>query len=147
MLACSASHASDTGPGVDGQGPAGPHGSDHEFMLERNLATADFTPESPSAYALCYKCHERDDVLSDRSPFPLHRRHVVDAATPCTACHAAHGVAALFGAMGQGAHLMDFDLDIVGPSPGGLPEYQSRGPRTGVCTTSCHGVVHEKTQY
>ena len=43
----------------DSLGPKGPHGSSFEFLLERNYITLDFTHENPSTYALCYKCHSR----------------------------------------------------------------------------------------
>ena len=71
---------------------AGAHGSTYRPLLERNYTTADFTSESPTAYALCYKCHDRDVLLSDDSAFRLHAKHVVAGRTPCSACHAAHGV-------------------------------------------------------
>ncbi len=147
LVTCTACHASDTGPSAGGQGAAGPHGSSYDFLLERNLSTADYTAESPLAYALCYKCHDREVVLSDRSAFPLHRKHVVDASTPCTGCHASHGVPATVGAPEAHAHLMDYDVGIVGPGPRGAREYRSRGRRAGVCSTSCHGVVHDDATY
>lgn len=147
LLACSACHGSESSRAVGGSGPVGPHGSSNEFLLSRNLSTADFTVESPEAYALCYQCHEREQVLSERSQFPMHRKHVVDTSTPCTACHNSHGVAAVVGLPDEGAHLMDFDVNIVEPTPRGVRQYQSRGPRSGTCSTSCHGVVHEDTGY
>ena len=147
LMACSACHGSDSSRAAGGSGPAGPHGSNNQFLLELNLSTADFTVESPAAYALCYKCHVRDELMSPRSPFPLHRQHVVDASTPCTACHASHGVAAVTGAQDEGAHLMDFDVNIVEPTRSGVRGYRARGPRSGVCSASCHGVDHDGAGY
>lgn len=147
VMTCTACHASDSGPGAGGAGAAGPHGSTYDFMLERNLSIADRTQESPVAYALCYECHDRKVVLSDASAFPLHRVHVVDASTPCTACHNPHGIAAMQGQPDEHAHLIDFDTSIVSPGPRGVTFYRSRGQRHGVCTTSCHGVTHNDTAY
>ncbi len=146
-IACSACHNSDTGPAVGGSGPNGPHGSNFSFLLERNLETSDRTPESPAAYALCYKCHEREVVLSDRSAFKLHRQHVVDSSTPCTACHNSHGVSAQRATRQGGAHLMDYDTNIVAPGTNGRREYFSQGGRSGACTVACHGKVHDGTKY
>jgi len=147
QIYCSDCHASDTGKGAGGQGPSGPHGSIYPFLLERNLSTADRTVESPFAYALCYKCHARDAVLSDASPFAPHRRHVVDQSTPCTACHASHGISADRGNPVNNAHLIDFDLAIVRASGTGLLEYSSRGARSGACSLSCHGHEHAGSSY
>ena len=147
LVTCSDCHSSDTGPAAGGQGPRGPHGSNFEFLLERNYVTADKSMESPSTYALCYKCHEREVLLSEQSAFKLHRRHVVDSATPCSACHAAHGVSALNGTPQGNARLIDYDTAIVGPGPMGLRGYRSDGVRAGSCSVSCHGVVHDGTRY
>ena len=147
LVYCTDCHSSDSGPGAGGPGAAGPHGSVYAFLLERNLSTADFTPESPLSYALCYKCHDRGVLLSDASAFPSHRKHVVDSATPCTACHTAHGVASLQGNPVNHAHLVDFDVNIVQPASRGLRQYVSAGPRAGTCFTSCHGVEHDGTPY
>jgi len=139
VIACSDCHASDTTPSG---GPRGPHGSTYAHLLERNLSTLDHTPESAQAYALCYKCHSRDVLLSERSGFTLHRRHVVDQGAPCTACHASHGVSALQGNPVNNAHLVNFDVSIVRPSSQGLLQYTTRGSRSGSCALSCHGKDH-----
>ena len=143
---CSDCHASDSGAGAGGFGPRGPHGSVYPHLLERNLSTADMTVESPQAYALCYKCHDREVLLSRRSSFPPHARHLGDG-TPCTACHAAHGVSALQGNPVNNAHLIDFDTAIVRGLESGPASYTSRGPRSGSCTVSCHNVSHRNTGY
>jgi predicted CXXCH cytochrome family protein len=147
VITCSSCHASDTGPGAGGAGPAGPHGSIYPQLLERAQATADLTVESPTAYALCYKCHDRDVLLSDASLFKPHRKHVVDALTPCSACHDAHGVSALQGNPVNNAHLIDFDVSVVQPNAQGLRIYESAGPGAGSCSLSCHGREHERTGY
>ncbi|WP_242343968.1 cytochrome c3 family protein [Anaeromyxobacter terrae] len=146
LVYCTDCHASSSGPGAGGSGPRGPHGSVYPHLLERSYSTADGTVESAAAYALCYKCHDREVLLSSRSAFP-HRRHVVDGRAACAACHAAHGVARTSGTDTANAHLVDFDLSVVGPGPGGRREYERRGPRTGSCALRCHGREHDRTTY
>jgi predicted CXXCH cytochrome family protein len=143
LVFCTDCHASDSGPGAGGEGARGPHGSVYPFMLERQYLTDDYTPEGPSAYALCYKCHDREILLSDGSAFPLHRRHVVERSAPCSACHAAHGISREAGNERNNAHLISFDLTIVRPGVGtGPARYDSSGPRHGSCALTCHGVTH-----
>ncbi len=141
-ILCSDCHASDDGPGAGGAGTAGPHGSIYSPILERNYATADFTPESPIAYALCYKCHDRNVLLSPASAFGGangHQKHVQSAHAPCSACHSAHGVSATRGTSDANAHLVDFDLTIVRPLPGS-PPYSANGRS---CNLTCHGQRHD----
>jgi predicted CXXCH cytochrome family protein len=150
LVYCTDCHASDTGPGAGGQGARGPHGSIYPALLERQYLTDDVTPESPAAYALCYKCHDRDELLSARSTFvvagegiALHWRHVVDQSAPCSACHDAHGVSREAGNERNNAHLISFDLAIVRPGARGPARYESNGPGRGSCALTCHGVTHE----
>jgi predicted CXXCH cytochrome family protein len=149
MIACSDCHASDAGQGGQRLGSAGVHGSSYPPLLAKRYETADYTPESASAYALCYHCHYREGgtgVLNDVS-FP-HRAHVVDARVPCSACHDAHGVSSLQGGSKNNAHLINFDRAIVQPDPGtGRLEYAAEGRFSGSCFLSCHGVVHSGTSY
>ncbi len=155
QIFCSDCHASDDGPGAGGQGARGPHGSSYAHLLERNLSTADNTPESDSAYALCYKCHDRVALLSTQSNFTnlaspvpaLHASHVSMQHAPCTACHNPHGVAASAGNPATNAHLIDFDTSIVKPGPGGAVAYVVAGPRSGSCTLTCHGRAHDASSY
>lgn len=144
---CTDCHASESGPGAGGAGPRGPHGSSYRHILERNLVTADNTIESPDAYALCYKCHDRTTLLSSGSNFKLHNSHVVADHTPCTACHAWHGVSLLQGNATNNAHLIDFDTTIVSTSLTGLRQYSSNGGQHGTCTLSCHAHNHNNANY
>ncbi len=137
-IACGDCHASDSGPGAGGGGPRGPHGSIYPHILERNYVTSYPSAESPSAYALCYKCHDRDLLLAGTSAFPNHRSHVVDRAIPCSVCHASHGVAPQAGLPGEHAHLIDFDVSVVKAAANGVRRYQSLGPGRGSCTVACH---------
>jgi hypothetical protein len=153
MIYCSDCHGPDSTAG--GRVPRGPHGSSLEHLLARPYQTADRTVESPQAYALCYRCHDRTllTVAPARLPpgtapsrFPAHAVHVVQAATPCSACHAAHGVSALSGDRTSGAHLVDFDVTIVGANRQGLRQYRA-GAVGGSCSLSCHGVDHAARSY
>ncbi len=147
VILCTDCHASDTGAKAGGTGPKGPHGSAYPGLLERNLSTADGTPENVQAYALCYKCHDRDVLFSPQSGFPSHAQHVQKSMTPCTACHEWHGVSALQGTPANNAHLVNFDLAIAKPSASGALQYTSQGPRSGTCSVACHGMDHRETRY
>lgn len=147
LIYCTDCHASDDGAGAGGKGPRGPHGSIYAPLLERNYTTGSIGVESPLSYALCYKCHDRNVLLSDRSAFRLHKTHVMNQQTPCSVCHTAHGVSATAGNPSQNAHLVDFDLNVVGPAKGGALQYQRRGVRTGSCSLSCHGANHDNLAY
>jgi predicted CXXCH cytochrome family protein len=144
---CSDCHASDSGPGAGGNGPRGPHSSSYRHVLERNLLTADNTAESPDAYALCYKCHQRQVLLSDASNFKLHKTHVVNDRAPCTACHTWHGVSLTQGNEINNAHLIDFDTSIASRARVGLIQYTAAGIGHGTCTLTCHGLEHVNKVY
>jgi predicted CXXCH cytochrome family protein len=152
LIRCTDCHGSDQA--VNGVA-RGPHGSIYPTLLERQYLTDDFSPESAASYALCYKCHDRDALLSEQSNFrlaapppsgrsaALHRRHVVDGAAPCSACHAAHGVSRDAGTDAANAHLINFDRTIVRPASSGLPRYRSGGIGAGQCNLTCHGRAHD----
>jgi predicted CXXCH cytochrome family protein len=149
VIYCSDCHSSEAAGG-----PRGPHGSIYPKLLAAQLSTIDGTPEAASAYALCYRCHSREVLLSNGSAFNRHQSHVTGIqadrralpGAPCTACHNPHGVSRLFGNATNNAHLVDFDTGIVKPNAAGLLEYQTTGPRTGSCALSCHGVEHTHAQ-
>lgn len=149
LVLCSDCHGSDTSRKAGGSGPNGVHGSNSPPLLLARYETLDFTPESSAAYALCYRCHERDGaggILSDAS-FP-HRLHVVDARTPCSACHDAHGIDPTQGTLRNNSHLINFDTSIVFPDPvTGRREFVDMGTFSGSCTLSCHGVPHSPLEY
>jgi len=133
LIGCKDCHGSD-----DINGPAGPHGSRFSPLLVRQNINRDHTPESQSAYALCYGCHNRASILADQS-FPLHTSHTSN--TPCTACHDPHG--------SQLPRLINFDISIVSKNSGGVLEYISNGPGTfsGSCSLSCHNEDHDGSTY
>ncbi|MFQ5893603.1 MAG: cytochrome c3 family protein, partial [Nitrospinota bacterium] len=136
---CTACPGNDNGPGAGGMGPRGPHGSENDFLLERNLETADNTPESAAAYALCYKCHDRQNILDDRS-FKKHKKHIENVEAPCTVCHDPHGVATQ-------THLINFDTRVVSPNAQGNLQFDDLGDRTGRCSLSCHNKQHNNQNY
>lgn len=139
-MQCSDCHSSSTGAS------AGAHGSDHAGLLVARLSIQDYTSESPSAYALCYRCHDRSSLLADES-FP-HKKHVVDQRTPCTVCHDSHGIASAGGSFTGNVRLINFATDVVFPSPvSGRREFQSTGTFRGTCFLECHNTVHDGTSY
>jgi len=152
VIYCSDCHSSDS---PSSRAPRGPHGSSFEHLLAASYTTGGKAVESPSAYALCYRCHQRDKLLSGESSFSravpggaresLHARHLLfpSAATSCSTCHNAHGVSALSGKPGENAHLIDFDRDVVG----GAARYLSAGDGRGNCTLLCHGKDHVNLGY
>jgi hypothetical protein len=147
LIYCTDCHASDTGKAAGGTGARGPHGSVYAPLLERNYTTTFPAPESSQSYALCYKCHDRNVLLSSRSAFAPHRKHVVDQQTPCAICHASHGVSGPAATPNANAHLIDFDIRVVGRSRSGPPQYDRRGVRSGACSLTCHGSVHDARPY
>ena len=148
QIYCTACHNNDQGVNADGSGPNGPHGSIYTPLLERQLVTSDFQGESPASYALCYKCHNRDSILSDQSFRASnatgqdrgHRFHIVDQQTACTTCHDSHGSP-------NAKHLMNFNTDYATPSSNGRFTYVSTGPSSGNCSVTCHGKDHNGTTY
>ena len=149
-LSCSDCHGSNTSAFAGGSGPNGPHGSDEPPLLVARYDTADFSPESLETYALCYRCHERDQrdgVLTDRS-FTKHKLHVRDENTTCSTCHDAHGVSSLQGTATNNSHLMNFDTSIVFPDTvTGRLEFIDTGRFSGTCYLRCHGVDHSPRSY
>jgi predicted CXXCH cytochrome family protein len=136
---CTDCHNSDSRSSAGGSAPNGPHGSLWRPILERQLVTADLTSESTSAYALCYKCHDRNSILADQS-FPEHSRHIVSEKTPCTACHDPHGVK-------DTAHLINFDATIVYPNQNGQLGFEDNGIFAGTCSLKCHNKNHDRQSY
>ena len=139
LVYCTDCHNSDTGPKASGSGANGPHGSIFAPILERNLAFTDYQSESPGTYALCYKCHDRNRILSNLS-FRFHNSHVVQDKAACTTCHDSHGVA-------NAQHLINFNTTYVTASSLGTINYTPTGTFKGICTLTCHGKDHRNTAY
>lgn len=130
-----------------GTRPRGAHGSRYAPILERNYDVNDPAAESFQSYALCYKCHNRDDVVNDRARTFLHKKHVVDKQAPCAACHDAHGSR-------QNRALINFMLrdrtgkTVVSSSAGQKRlEFVSLGSGRGQCYLVCHEKNHEPESY
>ena len=123
----------------------GPHGSIYAPILERQYDTADNTAESLTAYALCYKCHDRNSILADQS-FPKHSKHL-SANVPCNACHAPHGVRPDASGQHDGTHLINFDKDIVTPNSSGFLYFEDTGDVSGNCYLTCHNKNHPPCNY
>ncbi len=143
---CIDCHDNDNSSAIGGSGPKGPHGSIYPSILQMQYETLDNTPESPSAYALCYKCHDRNSILNDES-FSSHRLHVVDQRTPCNVCHDPHGVSAEQGNTLNNTSLINFDIATVQPNSSGQLRYESTGRFSGSCYLSCHGSDHAPINY
>ena len=138
LINCSDCHTND-----DDRGARGPHGSRVPGLLGADYSLQDGQPESETAYALCYQCHDRKIVL-DSDPFPYHRLHVVDQRTACVLCHDAHGATA-------GRALIRFNeptaITGVLASSSGRLEYSSEAAGMGGCYLTCHGVDHDPLGY
>lgn len=146
-MKCSDCHNNNAGPNAGGTGPKGPHGSTWPALLERRYVTTDRTTESASAYALCYKCHNRNSFLQDGGAFRDHKKHVVDERTPCNVCHDPHGVSGTQGNATNNSKLINFDTSIVTPNSAGLLKFVSTGPNRGSCYLRCHGSNHNPFNY
>lgn len=129
-------------------GSRGPHGSNYPGLLNGRYETSDDTSESAAAYQLCYRCHDRNSILDEvASSFPLHRKHILDERTPCSACHDPHGVPSTLGTPMNNSHLMNFDTRIVLPNSLGRLEYRDLGRFAGTCSLRCHGAEHDNFGY
>jgi len=146
IIGCSDCHSGDASSKLGGQGPDGPHGSIYASLLIRNYQTQDRTPESPSAYALCYSCHDRTSILADES-FTEHRLHISENGTPCSACHDPHGISFTQGSSDNNSHLINFDTSIVFPNSNNDFRFEDRGNQAGACFLACHNSNHDDLSY
>jgi predicted CXXCH cytochrome family protein len=128
----------------DASGARGPHGSSVRHLLKANYVTTDGIRESPTTYALCYRCHNREAVLRD-SRFEEHREHIDNEDISCASCHNPHG------SVGNRA-LIRFGSGL--PTPGVAPsartgrlEFISTSPGSGACYLTCHGEDHDPKTY
>jgi hypothetical protein len=117
------------------------------LLLERQYLVADNTAESAANYALCYKCHDRTNILSNATgSFREHNLHIVSVRAPCNACHDPHGVSSTQGTVANNARLINFDTSIVRPQ-GGVTRWTRVGTTGGSCTLLCHGKTHNPLTY
>jgi predicted CXXCH cytochrome family protein len=149
VIGCTDCHDSDTGPKAPtpGTGPAGPHGSSFKHLLAgRYDMDNQNTTESASAYALCYKCHDRTIVLSNLS-CREHDRHVRSENASCSICHDPHGISSAQGTTTNNAHLINFDKRFVTPSSSGVLRWDQTSLGKGRCYLTCHGKNHNPESY
>lgn len=119
----------------DPGGVRGPHGSEYDGMLRFFYQTED-GPESPFAYELCYQCHDRGNILGDKS-FKAHSRHILYANVSCASCHDPHGSQ-------LNPHLIEFNPEVLDQ---GAPTYMPGAGGRPKCFLSCHGVDHNDAFY
>jgi hypothetical protein len=154
-ILCTDCHNSDDNREFGGSGPNGPHGSTFWHLLERQyvfsqapLPGRPVTNLSPTPnlsasggisggpYALCAKCHDLVQILSN-STFSEHARHINDGFS-CSVCHTAHGMGATSSSV-SGERLVNFDVNVVAAN-GTTPIAYSRA--TNSCSLVCHNHTH-----
>ena len=141
-ISCGDCHGSDRA-----DAPRGPHGSTIEHILVEQYSTRDNSPESTSAYALCYRCHRRESILGNES-FRYHSLHiagkggVLSTGTSCYTCHSSHGST-------MNKYLIRFNPLVVTPNSRGMLKYVEKGIAkfSGECYLTCHGVDHNPKSY
>ena len=128
ILKCGDCHNNNAGPGNNGTGPAGPHGSTNPSLLERS-----YTGTRP---AMCAKCHTTTYVKFNGGS--SHSKHTGDIGARCNTCHDPHGSP-------DYPSLINFDTSLV--------TFRSFTPSTagqannGRCNLTCHGKNHNNCSY
>jgi len=92
FIKCIDCHNNKQGRGAGGAGLNGQDGSIYTPILEHNLALVDYRTESAAEYALCYKCHDRNNILSNVG-IRHHSLQIRAQQIACTTCHDPHGFA------------------------------------------------------
>jgi len=156
-ILCTDCHNSDDNREFGGSGPNGPHGSIFPHILERryefsqapfpgkpvtnlfinpNLSAQGSAAGGP--YALCAKCHDLNQIMSNTS-FSEHARHVKQDGFSCSVCHVAHGMGSQSGAV-SGERMVNFDASVVAPNGPTLISYNRS---TNSCALVCHNHSHQ----
>lgn len=112
----------------DSEVSKGPHGSQFRPILMRRYETEIQLGQPSHNYALCFRCHNINSILSDQS-FTAHRKHIEDIGASCSICHDAHGVS-------SNTHLINFDTRFVDVTP--TPQFIDNGSFSGSCALVCH---------
>ncbi len=137
---CTDCHNSNNSTMNGGVGPNGPHGSIHEYILERKYIVAPSMIYQQSNYDLCWKCHRPEVVMSENfSTFKYHKKHVDEQNTPCSVCHDPHGSQ-------RNPGLINFDTSAVFPNLNGDLKFNVIGNK-GYCYLQCHGDDHSPKEY
>ena len=140
QMKCSDCHGND-----DPNGAQGPHGSNYPALLKDNYDTSPVADESDFAYALCYRCHDRNSLFRNES-FPLHQEHIVGnpvkgiPGTSCATCHNAHGSL-------EASHLIDFNPTVASSTQFGPARFVDLGDKHGECYVLCHSKSHSPARY
>ncbi len=146
MIYCTDCHNNDewTASGIN---PKGPHGSQYTPLLERNFEMNDPNPESMQSYALCYKCHSRNSLITDQANTFPHAQHLgMTVSASCAVCHDSHGSREYKGLI----NFLRFDklgTSVVTPSSSGRLEFVDLGSGRGSCYLTCHGKDHDPIEY
>ena len=165
IISCLDCHNNDQNPRTGGSGPNGPHGSANSPILERNFTTADNTTESAAAYAMCYKCHDRNTILGNdqtwtNDSFMRHDFHIAAGANSspfaprpgvglvgvsCNICHDPHGSVRF-------DRLINYNVNTGAPAgpvsanAAGNLYFATDGDVT-QCNLACHGMQHDPCGY
>lgn len=124
-----------------------PHGeSNYPRLLKNNYARDEYVAypgTGADPYEACWTCHSREQILADETYFSLHKIHIIDNESSCTACHySPHGVP-------QQQKLVRFNPGFVTSSIAlnRGPAFQDQGASAGSCTLTCHGADHASASY
>lgn len=164
-ILCTDCHNADDSREFGGQGPNGPHGSQYFHIVERRYefsqvaalaapgtAIQNLYPSpslsaggaAPGPYALCGKCHNLSNILSDATFKPGltgkggHFTHISEQGLSCSVCHTSHGMGSPSATI-SGDRLVNFDVKVVAPN-GLSPISYDHVKNT--CTLLCHGEYH-----
>jgi predicted CXXCH cytochrome family protein len=117
----------------------GPHGSEYRHLLAKNFKLED-GPEGRFEYELCYSCHDRNSILTNRS-FSHHGHHISVVGVSCRTCHNPHGSQRF-------THLIDLNSSpSIRPSSSGNLDFVDFGNKSGQCYLTCHGKDHNPATY
>ena len=120
-----------------------------QYSVADGASSAQGTTESVTAYALCYSCHNRNNIISNTSSLPSHKLHIIDQRTPCNTCHDPHGISNTQGNSTNNSNLINFRSGIVTAptNPQGLIRFEDTGVKHGSCYLTCHGKNHNPEIY
>lgn len=107
----------------------------------------------PSEYAVCWQCHDEGLVVQQPNAFGgNHSRHVVEANTPCIACHDVHapydaGESGLVDFGWSAENGIAFHLSWGEQSYDLSSSFVDTGQDEGSCYLLCHGEEHNPQAY